>query len=133
LERKYGKTEVNAMRNVDLSEAELWDVGFNNGCDLSTVIPPQDGEHFLFHHWPQLLQEARNEVNMKWNGVFRESALLWLSTHLNMVDNQSMYLVHRRELEHPVYAGAIYDASERRTFAIELVNLLQKLERELSN
>jgi uncharacterized protein YjbI with pentapeptide repeats len=131
LERRFGKTELNPMRNIDFSEAKLWDVGFNNGCDLSTVIPPQDGEHFLFDHWPKLLNMAQSEVSETWRGAFRESAMIWLSSHKAMLSDQPMYLIHRRELEQPIYADPIRDATQRREFAIELVAMLQRLEQGL--
>ncbi|MDY7077417.1 MAG: pentapeptide repeat-containing protein [Chloroflexota bacterium] len=74
-EKTYGKTEFNLMKDIDFSEAELWDVVFTNNCDLSQVIPPQDGKHVLFRDWPGTLVEAWQEVEQKWEGVFREEAV----------------------------------------------------------
>jgi len=88
-EEAYGETELNRMEDVDFSEAELWDVMFTDNCDLSRVIPPQDGEHVLFKDWTGTLQEAKKEVEQEWKGLFREEALQELdilSVHQNSMN-----------------------------------------------
>jgi uncharacterized protein YjbI with pentapeptide repeats len=88
-EDAYGKTEPNLMEDVDLSEAELWDVMFTDNCDLSRVIPPQDGKHIVFHDWMGTLKRVKQEVEKRWEGVFRSEALRHLdiySVHTNAMN-----------------------------------------------
>ncbi len=131
-ERRFGKTEPNPMENADFSEAVLWDVMFTNGCDLSKVIPPQDGEHFLLRDWPQVLAKAKEEVERNWEGVFKEEALPLLELMQKNAENQEMYIINRREFEHQVYTANITGVEEKRRFAVELVELLRKVEAEVS-
>ncbi len=129
-ERAFGKTETNPMANVDFSESVLWEVMFRNSCDLSTVIIPQDGEHFLFHHWPRLLSRAMEEVEEHWKGAFKDEALLWLRVHARGVEDQEMYIVNRRDVEHPYYTASISNAEEKRRYAVALVELLCKMDKQ---
>lgn len=130
-EKTFGKTEPNPMENVDFSEATLWDVMFSDGCDLSKVIIPQDGEHFLFHRWPQVLARAKEEVERNWEGVFKQEALGFLDVYAEGAQNQDMYIINRRELEHPYYTGDITGREEKRRFAVALVELLQEAEEQV--
>jgi len=131
LERRFRKTERNPMRNVDFSQATLWDVMFTNGCDLSTVVAPQDGEHFLFRHWPQVLARAEEQVARCWEGVFRDEALLWLRV-LRRNTDQEMYIVNRRDFGHPEDLPTIREPASQRDFALRFVDLLLELEEQLA-
>lgn len=51
LAERFGAPPVNPMRDVDFSEATLWGVSFGGGVDLSTVIPPKDGQHRSYDRW----------------------------------------------------------------------------------
>ena len=131
-EKIFGRTEPNPMENVDFSEATLWDVMFSDGCDLSKVIIPQDREHFLFHHWPQVLSKAKEEVERNWEGAFKEEALGLLDVHAEVAQSQDMYIIHRRDFEHPYYTATITGREEKRRFAMALVELLREAEEQVS-
>jgi hypothetical protein len=72
--QEYGETEPNPMEDVDFVEAELWDVYFA-GCDLSTVMLPQDGNHVLLSDLSRSMAKAEHIVRNEWTGLFREQAL----------------------------------------------------------
>jgi hypothetical protein len=40
------------MKSVSFKNARLIDVDFSDGCDLSSIIPPDDGRHAVFDRWP---------------------------------------------------------------------------------
>jgi len=62
-EQNFGKAAPNEMRHVDFSEAELWDVTFTGGLDLSQVVLPRDGFHLLFRHFGAALVKAKQAIS----------------------------------------------------------------------
>lgn len=59
----FGTPRPNHMANVDFSEAELRDVVFTGGIDLSTVSIPTDGRHHLFDRWNSRLRCALDRLS----------------------------------------------------------------------
>ncbi len=54
---------------VDLSEAVLWDVTVSDHCDLSKVILPNDGHHFLITNWWRVLESLEEIIDREFTNV----------------------------------------------------------------
>ncbi len=48
---------------VDFSEAVLWDMTISDHCDLSKVILPTDGNHFLIRNWWRVLESLEEIID----------------------------------------------------------------------
>jgi fluoroquinolone resistance protein len=55
MQANFGVPRPNRMLEVDLSGAELHWATFSDGCDLSSVVVPEDGRHVLFDDWGERL------------------------------------------------------------------------------
>jgi uncharacterized protein YjbI with pentapeptide repeats len=50
---QFANPRPNRMTSVSFKNATLFDVNFSDGCDLSSVLPPEDGRHALFDRWQE--------------------------------------------------------------------------------
>lgn len=53
---QFANPRPNRMTSLSFKKAKLFDVTFSDGCDLSSVIPPDDGRHALFDRWPERIK-----------------------------------------------------------------------------
>jgi uncharacterized protein YjbI with pentapeptide repeats len=94
-----GKAVPNEMRNVDFSEASLWDVTFTGGLDLSTVILPSDGSHLLLRHFDIALRKTQRAIEMcPWTDEDKEKVSIWIDAFLTHAERQPMWILNRKEM-----------------------------------
>lgn len=62
--REFGQPKSNKMENVSFENADLRDLTFSNGCDLSTVTIKKNGRYFKFDNWYKRLQFLSNEIEL---------------------------------------------------------------------
>ena len=74
---------VNAMKNVDFSGAELIDVGFSDGIDLTTCRFPERG-YLRIAHPRRAFKRALEIVMTEWRGSEKETGRKYLQA---MLDN----------------------------------------------
>jgi len=65
----------NKMENVDFSEADLLDVDFRGGVDLTKCIFPSKPGTFLVLDGPRVFAKVRKEIVSSWNGEDRRIGL----------------------------------------------------------
>jgi fluoroquinolone resistance protein len=98
-ERNFGKATPNEMRHVDFSEAELWDVTFTGGLDLSQVVLPHDGFHLLFRNFGAALLKARQAINaLAWSDEEKKEAKIMIESFLVHAQNQPMWILNAKEI-----------------------------------
>jgi uncharacterized protein YjbI with pentapeptide repeats len=96
-EKRYGKAVPNEMRNVDFSEAELWDVMFTGGVDLSHVILPKDGYHILFRHFDVALIRVRDIIDtLPWSEEDKKRAMICVKAYLVHARDQPMKILNKK-------------------------------------
>jgi uncharacterized protein YjbI with pentapeptide repeats len=61
-EAQFGTARKNTMEHVSFKKATLHYVDFRCHCDLSTVVLPEDGKHFLYDDWYGRLDSTKNVV-----------------------------------------------------------------------
>lgn len=61
---EFGQPKPNKMLNVSFEKADLKDITFSNGCDLSTVKIKDNGRYFKYDNWYQRLQFLAQEVEL---------------------------------------------------------------------
>ena len=98
-EHHFGKAVPNEMRNVDFSEASLWDVTFTGGLDLSQVILPRDGFHVLFRHFDIALTKAKQTLStLQWSDEEKKEATITIESFLVHAQNQPMWILNTKEI-----------------------------------
>jgi len=119
-----GENSRNEMSGVDFSEAELWDVMFTGGIDLSTVVLPQDGSHLLFRRFDLVLKQASEMLaSLAWPETLRRRAEILINSYRGHAAKQPIYIVNRREIAQ--WMG------ERP--AVELLDLLLRLDEHIGD
>ncbi len=99
LEKRYGKAVPNEMRKVDFSEAELWDVMFTGGLNLSHVILPQDGHHILLRHFDVALTKVRDIIDtMPWSEEKKKRVAISIKSYLVFAHEQPMKILNKKEI-----------------------------------
>jgi uncharacterized protein YjbI with pentapeptide repeats len=99
-EQRMGKASPNEMRNVDFSQASLWDVVFTGGVDLSRVILPEDGSHILLRHFDASLRETRREVEqLPWAEEEKKELSIWIDAFLVHAAGQPMWILNKKDIE----------------------------------
>jgi fluoroquinolone resistance protein len=99
-EQRMGKAVPNEMRNVDFSDASLWDVVFTGGLDLSTVTVPKDGSHILLHHFDTALNRTRNEIEkLPWTDEEKKKVSIWINASLVYAISQPMWILNKKDVE----------------------------------
>jgi uncharacterized protein YjbI with pentapeptide repeats len=98
-ERTFGKAVPNEMRNVDFSEAELWEVMYTGGLDLSHVILPQDGNHILLCHFDVALTKVRDIMDtLAWSEEDKKRVMISVKSYLVFAHEQPMKILNKREI-----------------------------------
>jgi hypothetical protein len=94
-----GKATPNIMSNVDFSEAELWDIVFSGGLDLSRVVLPKDGFHILFRNFDIALTRAERATGMlSWTAEQKKEAKILIRAFLVHAKNQPMWILNKKEI-----------------------------------
>jgi len=89
---RWGTPRPNTMTSVSFQKAKLIDATFSNQCDLSSVVPPDDGRHALFDRWPERIK-AVFEQSRGWPEPCREAAEVFSTSHEGHARTQDWYLV----------------------------------------
>jgi fluoroquinolone resistance protein len=55
---EFANPRPNRMSSVSFRNATLFDITFSDGCDLSSVTPPDDGRHALFDRWQERIRSV---------------------------------------------------------------------------
>lgn len=76
----YGEPRPNKMKCVSFRNAKLVDVAFSDGCDLSSVVPPEDGRHAVFDRWQERIKFVF-EQSRGWPEPLRRYAELYYRVH----------------------------------------------------
>jgi len=98
-EQTFGKAVPNEMHNVDFSEAELWDVMYTGGLDLTQVILPQDGSHILLHHFDVALIKIQEILDtLSWSEEDKKRAMITTRSFLVHAKNQPMWILNKKEI-----------------------------------
>lgn len=100
LNEEFGAPRENRMCNVSFARAELKTVCYRFGCDLSTVIMPENGNYRRYDRFAkrlQLLQKRLNEFpernRKKIEDIFLD---IYLRTAINL--KQDMYILNCDEI-----------------------------------
>ncbi|HTK03165.1 MAG TPA: pentapeptide repeat-containing protein [Alphaproteobacteria bacterium] len=118
-----GKTERSSIKNVDFSEAVLWNVVFANVIDLSTVTIPKDGNHVFFPRWDYTLKVAKQEVKEKWKAPFKDRA--WTLVDFILSDYSStMNIVNLKFIESLLGIKKFTDPKQEQKFTKACIDLL---------
>jgi fluoroquinolone resistance protein len=62
--KEFGQPKLNTMLNVSSENADLRNLTFSNGCDLSTVKVKNNGRYFKYDDWYQRLQFLSKEMEL---------------------------------------------------------------------
>lgn len=96
---------------VDFSQAELWFITYSNNCDLSKVIMPKDGKHFLVKNIKKVVKNLElglERVNNEKAKKFVEEFIEMYKYHIeeqdmvilnvsNLISNAEYYLGNESE------------------------------------
>lgn len=94
---RFGEPRPNKMERVSFKEASLWGTMFSNGCDLSTVTIPDDGNHVLYSDWPDRLEGVRR-ASTSWPDEERAEASMYVKSHLVHAGDQRWNIVNTEEI-----------------------------------
>lgn len=98
-EKRMGVAVPNEMRNVDFSEASLWDAVFTGGLDLSSIVLPKDGSHILLYHFNTALEKTRCEIEkLPWTDNEKNETFIWINAFLTHARSQPMWILNKKEM-----------------------------------
>lgn len=89
---QFANPQPNRMIAVSFQNAKLIDVTFSDGCDLSAVIPPDDGRHKVFDRWLKRIKFVFEE-SRAWQEPYRRDADLFYKSCEAHAQNQDWYLI----------------------------------------
>jgi len=78
---QFANPRPNRMTCVSFKKAKLFDVTFSDGCDLSSVIPPDDGRHALFDRWPERIKSLF-EQSRAWPEPCKTAGEVFFRSHV---------------------------------------------------
>jgi hypothetical protein len=90
----FGIPRKNNMFQVDFSDAQFDGVDFSDGCDLSTVIPPNDPWIYKFDNWPVFLSAIDKHLSLNFSGQELEEARIFVDSLKVHADDQEHYLLN---------------------------------------
>mgnify|MGYP001560830211 CR=1 FL=1 len=93
----FGMPRKNKMIQVDFSDAQFDGVTFSNGCDLSTVTPPNDPWIYKFDKWPVFLRAIDKHLSLHFSGEALEEARIFVDSLKVHADDQEQYLLNLRD------------------------------------
>ncbi len=100
IEARFGTPRKNRMKNVDFSEAELWDVTISDNCDLTTIILPTDGNHIFYDNWKMrlsnLVQKAKADALPD---DILSKVMVFAKIHLVHAKTQNCFLININEIK----------------------------------
>lgn len=99
----FGEPRPNRMRNVTFRDATVRGLTFSDGCDLSTVVPPAEGDYRLYSNWGARVQYLREQAEA-WPEPDRGEALIFAAAWDGK--GQSWYLLSVDEIIEEQAAGA---------------------------
>lgn len=83
---------------VDFADADLWFITFSDHCDLSRVIMPKDGEHYLINNIKKVIQylevDAEKIIDMKHHKFVKE----FIAMYKSHIVKQDMVIINFKEL-----------------------------------
>jgi hypothetical protein len=97
-ESQYGIVPKNYMEEVDFSEAELSNVLFTGGIDLSSIILPKDGSMILIKDLHTALIELSDELTRGLQFEDIERINLFCVIMLTKTQDQKMWIFSKKEL-----------------------------------
>jgi uncharacterized protein YjbI with pentapeptide repeats len=98
-EQQFGKAPFNEMKDVDFSNASLWDVMFTGGLDLNSIKLPDDGLHFLIHRFDLAIQAfSKNIDSAHLSPVAMKILRRWLKIFTSTFTTQQMRIFNKAEI-----------------------------------
>lgn len=91
-EERWGTPRPNTMKGVSFKHAKLIDMTFSDHCDLSSVIPPDDGHHAVFDRWPERIKSVYQQSRSWPEEIKREGELFYTSCESH-AKKQNWYLM----------------------------------------
>jgi hypothetical protein len=88
---EWGRPRPNRMLSVSFQKARLIDMTFSDHCDLSSVIPPDDGRHAVFDHWPERIKSVF-EQSRSWPEPFRRAGEMFYTSCETHARSQNWFL-----------------------------------------
>jgi uncharacterized protein YjbI with pentapeptide repeats len=89
---EWGEPRTNRMTTVSFKNARLIDITFSDHCDLSSVIPPDDGRHALFDRWPERIKFVF-EQSRAWPEPCRREGETFFKSFGSHAEKQDWYLI----------------------------------------
>jgi uncharacterized protein YjbI with pentapeptide repeats len=116
---------------VDFSDAELWGVTISHYCDLSRVILPTDGNHYLFTNWYNVLMELDKRIDQEFSDpTWRSAAHDFVWVYKGHAKKQAMEILNVKNIEKNERKD-LQEQSE--AYSKRFIALLQQIERELAH
>jgi len=94
---QFPASRPNTMHSVSFKKAILIDVTFSDYCNLSSVIPPDDGRHFLFNDWPKSIDNVYRQ-SVSWPDPFRKQAENFYKSYQSQAQTQQWYILGEEAL-----------------------------------
>ena len=94
--KEFGQPRKNEMINVSFKDANLYDVHFSNGCDLSSVKLPANNNYCINKSWNDSLNELKLK-SKEWSSVEQRKVELYVNPHLVHSKYQDYYIINKAE------------------------------------
>jgi len=94
---EFGIPKINKMKNVSFLKAQLTLVNFNNNCDLSTVILPENGKYIKITNWKSNLEKIYKKNNYLSDKDRRELDIFY-KVHSVYAATQNDYILNYQDL-----------------------------------
>lgn len=89
---QFANARPNRMERVSFERAKLFDVTFSDRCDLSSVIPPNDGRHALLDKWPERIGSV-HALSQGWPEPCKKEGELFFNAFKTHAQKQDWYLI----------------------------------------
>lgn len=94
---RWGEPRSNRMNFVSFKHAKLMDITFSDHCDLSSIIPPEDGRHAVFDRWPERIKSVF-ELSRAWSEPSKKQGENFYTSYETHARKQDWYLMGVDEL-----------------------------------
>jgi len=95
----FGQPKINKMLNVSFENADLRDLTFSDGCDLSTVTLKNNGKYFRYDRWLKRLQFLGKEIAYWEDERLRNEAARFVKVSLVHAQKQDWKILSLDDLE----------------------------------
>jgi fluoroquinolone resistance protein len=125
MHRKKGHG-LNPM-NVDFSEASLWYVTISDNCDLTKVIMPNDGNHYLIKNIKRVLRYLEEEINGIDSINEQRFVKLFIELYKYHIAKQDMVIINLNNL---ISIAQEYLREDAKVYCNNFLKLLLKISEE---